>query len=255
METRSNPKYIEIERFFIDKIENGEFLPDQQIPSEAQLCEQFSASRMTVNKAMTNLSQKGYIRRVPGNGSFVSDAYSETDSGLMITQHSLSDEIRSFGWEPGSKLLEYKIIQRKDNPKIAKELNLSDEDYIHYFVRLRTGDGRPVVLSYTYIAYDLLPSFDIRCLQSSFNAYLSEIGIRRSSGYTKFSAKLPTEEQAQIIGTHDVALLRQKIFWRYLNRPFEITFHYYIDDRMEVVINRDHADHENDLYKKTITKI
>ena len=110
-------------------------------------------------------------------------------------------------------------------------------------------------MSYTYIAYDLLPSFDIRCLQSSFNAYLSEIGIRRSSGYTKFSAKLPTEEQAQIIGTHDVALLRQKIFWRYLNRPFEITFHYYLDDRMEVVINRDHADHENDLYKKTITKV
>lgn len=117
-----------------------------------------------------------------------------------------------------------------------------------------TGDDRPVVLSYTFIAYDLLPSFDIRCLQSSFNAYLSEVGIRRSSGYTKFSAKRPTDEQAEIIGTHDAALLRQKIFWRYLNRPFEITFHYYLDERMEVVINRDHDDYGSDTYRKTITK-
>ena len=254
MEMKSSPKYVEIEQYFISKIENGELLPNQQIPSEVQLCDQFSASRMTVTKAMTNLSNKGYIRRIPGNGSFVSDEYSESDSGMILNQHSLSDEIRSFGWEPGSKLLEYRIMQGKDNPKIARELNLGDEDYMHYFVRLRTGDDRPVVLSYTFIAYDLLPSFDIRCLQSSFNAYLSEVGIRRSSGYTKFSAKRPTDEQAEIIGTHDAALLRQKIFWRYLNRPFEITFHYYLDERMEVVINRDHDDSGNDSYRKTITK-
>ena len=235
MEMKSNPKYIEIEQFFISRIENGELMPDQQIPSEAQLCEQFSASRMTVNKAMNNLSKKGYIRRVPGNGSFVSSDYSENSVNDPISQHSLSDEIRSFGWQPGSKLLEYRIIQGKDNPQIAKELDIGDEDYIHYFVRLRTGDDRPVVLSYTYIAYDLLPSFDIRCLSSSFNAYLSEQGIRRSSGYTKFSAKRPDDKQAEIIGTHDAALLRQKIFWRYLNRPFEITFHYYLDERMEEI--------------------
>ncbi|MBR4421679.1 MAG: GntR family transcriptional regulator [Erysipelotrichaceae bacterium] len=250
---KKNPKYIEIEQFFIDKIKNGELLPDQQIPSEASLCEQFSASRMTVNKAMTNLSNKGYIRRVPGNGSFVYDRYTDLDTDV-IRQHSISDEIRSYGMTPGSELLEYKIIQGKDVPQIASELEVKDDEYIHYFLRLRTGDGKPVVLSYTYIVYDLLPSLDIRCLQDSFNTYLNEQGIKRTSGYTVFSATLPNKEQAEIIGTDNIALLRQKIFWNYRNKPFEITYHYYFDERMSVVINRNHDDSQDDFYKKTFSK-
>ena len=244
-------KYIEIEDFFINNIENGNFELNQLLPSEVDLCDKFSTSRMTVNKAMTNLSNKGYIRRVPGNGSFVDDAYINPKSDL-IQKHSLSDEIRAFGMEPGSKLLDYQIIQGKDNKEIARELNVKDDEFIHYFVRLRTGDDKPVVLSYTYINCSLLPNLDIRCLQNSFNAYINELGIVRSSGYTEFSAALPDEKQAEIIGSANKALLKQKIFWRYANKPFEITTHYYLDDRMSIVINRDHDDTGDDVYKKTI---
>ena len=242
---------MEIENYFIQNIENGKFELNQLIPSESELCDRFDTSRMTVNKAMTNLSNKGYIRRVPGNGSFVDDAYCNSRSEL-IQKHSLSDEIRAFGMEPGSELLSYQIIQGKDNRKIAKELNVKDDEFIHYFVRLRTGDGKPVVLSYTYINYSLLPNLDIRCLQNSFNAYISGLGIIRSSGYTEFSAVLPDEKQAEIIGSSNKALLKQKIFWRYANKPFEVTTHYYLDERMSIVINRDHEDTGDDVYKKTI---
>jgi DNA-binding GntR family transcriptional regulator len=244
-------KYVEIEDYFIHNIENGNYELNRLLPSEAELCDQFSTSRMTVNKAMTNLSNRGYIRRIPGNGSFVDNAYNNPKSDL-IQKHSLSDEIRAFGMEPGSQLLDYQIIKGKDNRQIAKELNVKDDEFIHYFVRLRTGDGKPVVLSYTYINYSLLPNFDIRCLEGSFNAYISEQGIIRSSGYTEFSAVLPDEKQAEIIGSSNKALLRQKIFWRYANKPFEITTHYYLDDRMSIVINRDHDDTGEDVYKKTI---
>ncbi|MBR6233397.1 MAG: hypothetical protein IKQ98_06215 [Erysipelotrichaceae bacterium] len=48
------------------------------------------------------------------------------------------------------------------------------------------------------------------------------------------------------------ALLKQKIFWRYANKPFEVTTHYYLDERMSIVINRDHEDTGDDVYKKTI---
>ena len=74
-------KYLEIEDFFIKNIEDGNYELNQLLPGEIELCEKFSTSRMTVNKAMTNLSNKGYIRRVPGNGSFVDDAY--TNIGII----------------------------------------------------------------------------------------------------------------------------------------------------------------------------
>ena len=156
--------------------------------------------------------------------------------------------------KPGSELLEYKIIKGKDNKQVAKELNVGNEDFIHYFVRLRTGNGKPVVLSYSYINYSLLPNFDIRCLHDSFNSYIGNLGIIRSSGYTEFSAVLPDKEQAKIVGSTNKALLKQKIFWRYLNRPFEITTHYYLDERMSIVINRNHDDTADDIYRKALAK-
>ena len=55
-----------------------------------------------------------------------------------------------------------------------------------------------------------------------------------------------------VFGSSNKALLKQKIFWRYVNKPFEITTHYYIDDRMSIIINRDHEDTGNDVYRKTI---
>ncbi len=49
-------KYLEIENYFIQNIENGNFELNQLIPRETELCDKFGTSRMTVNKAMTNLS-------------------------------------------------------------------------------------------------------------------------------------------------------------------------------------------------------
>lgn len=231
-------KYSEIESYFINSITSGQLKTGQQLPSEMELCSQFGVSRMTVNKAMTNLLNNGYIRRIPGNGSFVDDTYM-TASQHFFHPHSISQDIESFGMVPGSDLLEYKVIRGRECPEAAAELKIADDDFVHYFVRLRTGDGKPFCISYTYIVYDLLPNLDVKCLESSFNEYLDSLGLKRSSGYTAFSATLPDEQQARLLGSDHVALLKQKIFWQYENRPFEITTHYFVNDRLSFFINRD----------------
>ena len=67
----SNAKYKQIEEHFIQLIESGALKYGDQIKTEEQLCQEFGCSRMTVNKAMNNLNQLGYITRAPGKGSFV----------------------------------------------------------------------------------------------------------------------------------------------------------------------------------------
>lgn len=247
------PKYLKIEQYFVDKIESGILVNGYQLPSENELCNFFACSRMTVNKAMTSLSNNGYIKRIPGNGSFVDNAYLNS-RGDILQQHSLSDEIRSFGLQPGSELLEYRIIKGKESPDIAQELEVGPDDFIHHFVRLRTGNEKPLVLSYSYIVYDLLPNFDIKCLETSFNAYLDSLGIKRSNGYTEFSAVMPDKQQADIIGSANHAILKQKIFWHFASLPFEITTHYYLVDSMSVIINRDYGASQNEFntYKKML---
>ena len=52
-------KYLEIEDYFVSGILNEKFVVGQQLPSEKELCEAFNTSRMTINKAMTNLMKNG----------------------------------------------------------------------------------------------------------------------------------------------------------------------------------------------------
>ena len=65
------PKYKIIENYIIDRIQSGDLKPGDQIETEKQLSEKFDIGRLTVNKALINLAQEGYIERTAGKGSFV----------------------------------------------------------------------------------------------------------------------------------------------------------------------------------------
>ena len=69
------PKYIQIEDSILDQIKSGSLRPGDQILTEVELCDTFQVSRMTVNKAIQSLASKGYINRVAGKGSFVTNVH------------------------------------------------------------------------------------------------------------------------------------------------------------------------------------
>src|SRR5690349_48268 len=53
------------------KICSGRWPPGYRIPFEHELMEQYDCSRMTVNKALSSLAQRGLIKRRRRAGSFV----------------------------------------------------------------------------------------------------------------------------------------------------------------------------------------
>jgi len=54
------------------RIISGEWQPGHRIPFEHELTEYYNCSRMTVNKALTQLAKAGLIERKRRSGSFVS---------------------------------------------------------------------------------------------------------------------------------------------------------------------------------------
>ncbi len=52
--------------------------------------------------------------------------------------------MKSIGLKAGARLLSYELLRADDIPTIAKKLELSGNDFIHYFVRLRTGNDKPI---------------------------------------------------------------------------------------------------------------
>lgn len=67
----AEPKYRRIVNELRRQIDTGELLPEQRIPSTAQLCEMFGCSQTAVNTAVLLLAQDNYIVGTPGLGRFV----------------------------------------------------------------------------------------------------------------------------------------------------------------------------------------
>jgi GntR family transcriptional regulator of arabinose operon len=69
--------YERIKHYLITEIQQQEWKPHDKLPSENELTKQFSVSRITVKKAMSDLVEDGIIYRVQGKGTFVSESDTE----------------------------------------------------------------------------------------------------------------------------------------------------------------------------------
>ncbi|HCS75651.1 MAG TPA: GntR family transcriptional regulator, partial [Clostridiales bacterium] len=65
------PKYFQLKKAIIRKIEEEEYLPGGLIPSERELMEQYQVSRITVRKAIDELVVEGYLYKIQGKGTYV----------------------------------------------------------------------------------------------------------------------------------------------------------------------------------------
>jgi DNA-binding LacI/PurR family transcriptional regulator len=70
-DSMTEPLYEQIYRHIISEIETGNLQPGDRVPSEKELAESFSVSRITSKRALQILEQKGMINRARGRGSFV----------------------------------------------------------------------------------------------------------------------------------------------------------------------------------------
>lgn len=221
-------KYRQVEAFIKGQIADGSLKIGSQIMTEEQLGRHFGFSRMTINRAISNLTTEGYIERIPGRGSFVSAAHVAKPADSL---HSFSEDMRDIGLEPGSRLLKYEVIQAHETGNVAEKLNADPHDLLHHFVRLRTGNGKPIAISYNYVAANVIPAIDVARLDGSFYEFLDEQGIVREYRGSEFRATLPSEEQKRLLEADDIALFCSAHV-TYTRRdgmltPFEYTETYY----------------------------
>ena len=190
-------KYEEIEQYILNLIADQKLKPGNKIPTEIELCRQSGYSRMTINKALNHLADKGYVVRTRGKGSFVA---SPSVHKQLPHFKSFSDDMRSIGLKAGSKLLSYSVIHAKENPLVQEKLQLEDDDLIHDFIRLRTGNETPIALSHTWISEKLVPVIPLAQLEHSLVTYLKEqYSIKPEHVEVTFSAKTPTAEQKKLL--------------------------------------------------------
>ena len=76
------PLYYQLEQRLRARITSDEFLPGTALPTEDQICAEYSVSRITVRRALAALAQQGLIDRRRGVGSFVAEKLRGINSHL-----------------------------------------------------------------------------------------------------------------------------------------------------------------------------
>jgi len=151
---RPMPVYERIKSDVLDNIDRGLWRPGDRIPSENELVEQFGVSRMTVNRAMRELTDAGRLLRIPGTGTFV--AQPDTDSSLLDIQ-SVDECIASRGGRHRSKLVSLERVAADATTAPYLELNVGD-DLFHVVILHFDGDV-PFQFEDRYVNLGLVPDF------------------------------------------------------------------------------------------------
>lgn len=92
--TESAPAYERVKHLIVSQINAGRWQEGDQLPSENQLVGALGLSRMTINRALRELSAEGLVVRLMGVGTFV--AATKTASPLFEVKN-IADEIQQRG--------------------------------------------------------------------------------------------------------------------------------------------------------------
>ncbi len=95
------PMYFRIQQSVLEQIQNGNLVPGEQLPSEAELAQKYQVSRITAKRALDELVRMGRAFRQQGRGTFVAQARIREISGFR----SFSEDIRERGLRPSSVVL------------------------------------------------------------------------------------------------------------------------------------------------------
>jgi GntR family histidine utilization transcriptional repressor len=163
--------YERVKQHLLDLIANGKLPDGSRIPSEYELMETLSASRMTVHRALREMSAEGLLRRSQGIGTFVRKP--EPRSALLEI-FDISDDILRRGHVHLSRVL--RLEERSADAELAAQFSRRKGTRLFYSLIVHAEDGLPVQLEERFVSPRFAPDY----LEQDFtlqttNRYLQSI--------------------------------------------------------------------------------
>ena len=228
-EASSLPLYQQLQRALRKAIEIQLLAPEDALPAERDLAEDFSVSRITVRKALDGLVSEGLLVRRQGSGNFVSTRVQKNFAKLT----SFSEDMRARGRSPKSVWL--KRAAGTVTPEEALALRLSPGTPVYRFNRIRYADDAPMALEFATVVASALPSLD--AVDTSLYEALERSGQRPVRALQRLRAVLLSEPQAKLLKARegDAGLLVARVGYLGDGRAVEFSQSWYRGDIYDFV--------------------
>lgn len=186
------PRHEAVERHLRSRIAGLQ--PGDPLESEADLCEMFQVSRMTVRQAMNRLVAEGAIYRISGIGTFVGHPEVHRQMGKL---RSFTEEMELRGMRAASQ-----FISREVRPATKEELaalQLTPGSNVLEIRRLRLADDEPLAIESSVLTPSLLWVATADLESASLYATLKAQGISPERATGTQIAGLANSEDARLL--------------------------------------------------------
>ena len=190
----ASPLYRQLMERLRADIAAGIYRAHSRIPSEQALCETYGVSRVTVRKALSELTREGLLERQQGKGTFVSAPRLQSNLRDISSFH---DACRLMGCEPGARLIHAQLVPAGERDR--ERLGCTEEQVVE-IVRLRLADGQPVMIETNRFPLSCAWLIE-RKLTGSLYALLQEQGLVAQRGIHEISLTYATAAEARLLDT------------------------------------------------------
>ncbi len=193
-----SPRYAQVYSALREWVYNGTYGPGAQLPTESDICEMFSVSRITTRKALDILVDEGLVVRQPGRGTFVVDDLA--DAPVLGDMEQLLRKVARLG--KNTSIASAEVSEVEADAETRKDLALDDGAKVQRASHVRLLNGKPIGFVVTSVPAELDVRFDLNELnESPMLNLLERKGVDITSADQVISATLADARLAGLLDT------------------------------------------------------
>ena len=204
------PLYEKVKQDISANITRGIWQAHDRIPSEAELVAQYGFSRMTINRALRELTDEGLLVRLQGVGTFVAEPKGQS---ALFEIRSIADEILARQHQHRCEVLT--LERTPANALQATSLNVAEGTLIFHSVMVHYENDLPVQIEDRCVNAQIVPEYLLQDFaQTTPHAYLSLIAPLTEGEHIVEAVRASAEECVLLkIKEQDPCLLIRRRTW------------------------------------------
>lgn len=222
--TKTIPAYQRIKNAILDNIHSGKWQAGNAISTEMALAEEFGVSRMTVNRALKELSEERVLERRQGSGTFVAQ---QQFNHTFVEVRNIAEDLKSANRDYEAKVVSKRAVtasmlddelRRKfgiDESTVLAHTDASDAPILYEVKIIHIADGQPIQFEERWVDAKKVPEFieqDFTVVNTS-DYLVAKIPLE-SGSYTIRALAAPVEvaDALQIAAQSPTLVLRRQTY-------------------------------------------
>lgn len=189
------PIFQQIKDYLVGEIASGRWKEGDLVPSEQALVRQFGVSRMTVNRAVRELTAEQVLVRRQGSGTYVAP---QKYQATLVEIRNIADEIRARGRQHASRVLA--LGAHEAHEALAAEFELEPGALLFHSLIVHCENEVPIQLEDRWVNPACAPHYlDQDFASITPNEHLSAAAPLQGASYT-IEAQPAPGDAAQRLG-------------------------------------------------------